>query len=386
MLAIAGMRGDATSRFHNALLLGDVGERVKVLESSGQTALAYATAATHGLTDDAERLRGYLESAGLPVPDLPLSSSATTMLPPTPIYRSSTNWPTVAIARAAFDPAAVAAMAAAASERAQDGAGGQAAAAAAAAALVAAAAAAEKVAAENASVAASRVPGAATGAAGNEVSSDGGGWDDELDLGQDDKTAAGGASQATGDAGSNAWDDGLDLGQDDPAGAIAGVQGASRGSTNSFVPPAGGTSAPSYWVQNSTVAGDHVAAGSYETAMQLLNRQIGIVNFVPLKAAFSSAFQGARASTPTLPGGPAMPVFLTRNDRDAPPPKERTLPAVVASLPALQERVRALFRAFQDGKFSECRDLLDALFAIIPLVVVFTKQEVAEVRPLGFCV
>jgi coatomer subunit alpha len=381
MLAIAGMRGDATSRFHNALLLGDISERIKVLESSGQTALAYATATTHGLADDAERLRGYLESAGLPIPELPGSSKAAAMLPPTPIYRNTANWPTVAVARAAFDPAAVAAMAAAASERAQDISGGQAAAAAAAAALVAAAAAAEKAASESA-LAASRAhgAGAASAAAGDDGEAEGGGWDDELDLGQDEdaRKAAGGGAAAGADAGGNAWDDGLDLEVDEPS---TGGRGSSS-RTASFVPPAGGTSTPSYWVQNSTVAGDHVSAGSYETAVQLLNRQIGIVNFAPLKAAFSAAFQGARASTPTLPSAPAVAVFLTRNDRDAPPPKERTLPVVVASLASLQERVRSLFRAFQDGKFGECRDVLDALFSLIPLVVVFTKQEVAEVRRL----
>ena len=49
MLKIAEMRGDAMSRFHNALFLGDAEERVKVLESTGQLSLAYMTAATHGL-------------------------------------------------------------------------------------------------------------------------------------------------------------------------------------------------------------------------------------------------------------------------------------------------------------------------------------------------
>ena len=56
MLKIAEMRHDVMARFHNALFLGDVSERVKVLEVSGQLALAYLTAATHGLTEEAERL------------------------------------------------------------------------------------------------------------------------------------------------------------------------------------------------------------------------------------------------------------------------------------------------------------------------------------------
>jgi len=48
MLKIAEMRNDVMSRFHNALYLGDVEERIKVLEESGHAPLAYLTAATHG--------------------------------------------------------------------------------------------------------------------------------------------------------------------------------------------------------------------------------------------------------------------------------------------------------------------------------------------------
>ncbi len=55
MLKIAEMRNDVMGRFHNALYMGDVRERVKILEDAGQSALAYVTAATHGLEEDAAR-------------------------------------------------------------------------------------------------------------------------------------------------------------------------------------------------------------------------------------------------------------------------------------------------------------------------------------------
>ena len=56
MLVIAERRNDVMSRYHNALLLGNAEERVKTLEITGQLALAYITAKTHGLEDDAERI------------------------------------------------------------------------------------------------------------------------------------------------------------------------------------------------------------------------------------------------------------------------------------------------------------------------------------------
>ena len=66
MLKIAEMRGDVMSRFHNALYLGDVGERVKLLTEAGHLPLAYLTASAHGLTEQVESLATQLEAAGLP--------------------------------------------------------------------------------------------------------------------------------------------------------------------------------------------------------------------------------------------------------------------------------------------------------------------------------
>lgn len=62
MLKIAEARNDVMGRFHNALYLGDVKGRVQILEDAGQTALAYVTAASHGLEEDAARSGLYMLS------------------------------------------------------------------------------------------------------------------------------------------------------------------------------------------------------------------------------------------------------------------------------------------------------------------------------------
>ena len=56
-------------RFHNALMLGDASERVKILEEVGQLSLAYLCAVTHNLTEQADRLREILEEKGTPLPE-----------------------------------------------------------------------------------------------------------------------------------------------------------------------------------------------------------------------------------------------------------------------------------------------------------------------------
>lgn len=64
MLKIANMRQDTMGRYHNALMLGDASERVKVLEETGNLSLAYISAKMHGLEEDAERIKVTIETNG----------------------------------------------------------------------------------------------------------------------------------------------------------------------------------------------------------------------------------------------------------------------------------------------------------------------------------
>jgi coatomer protein complex subunit alpha (xenin) len=102
MLKIAEMRGDAMSCVHNALYLGDVEERVKVIESTGQLSLAYLTAKTHGLHEKAEKLMELLEASGISIPDI--NPNASLLQPPTPILRCE-NWPLLAVGKSLLSDA-----------------------------------------------------------------------------------------------------------------------------------------------------------------------------------------------------------------------------------------------------------------------------------------
>ena len=67
MMKIAEVRKDVNGQFQIALLLGDVPERVKILENCGQRSLAYLTAKTHNLEEEAERIAetAFSDTAGL---------------------------------------------------------------------------------------------------------------------------------------------------------------------------------------------------------------------------------------------------------------------------------------------------------------------------------
>lgn len=93
MLKIAEMRQDVMGRFHNALFLGDVEERVKILNEAGQTPLATVCAMLHELTPP-PLPEGTEDEVELP------SNKAHLLNPPTPIMRlHEGNWPLLTISK-----------------------------------------------------------------------------------------------------------------------------------------------------------------------------------------------------------------------------------------------------------------------------------------------
>ena len=187
----------------------------------------------------------------------------------------------------------------------------------------------------------------------------GGEWGDDDDLDLDDEGGGGKKVDADGGGGGTpaavpgAWgdDDDLDLGDDDvPAPKSGGGGSGGGGGGDFFAAPAAGTSALTQWCNNSSHASDHIAAGAFEGAMTLLNRQVAIVNFKPLKSKFVGIWAGAYASVPGLPLAPALRSPLQRNARDKPPPDGKSLPAVPLKLNVLIEKLKGESRVLFPGR------------------------------------
>ncbi len=62
-----------------------------------QISLAYLTAATHGLDEEAEQLQQQLEAAGQPMPTV--NPSAIFLQPPPPIAQAEFNWPLLTVSK-----------------------------------------------------------------------------------------------------------------------------------------------------------------------------------------------------------------------------------------------------------------------------------------------
>eukprot|EP01114_Cavostelium_apophysatum_P006979 TRINITY_DN1860_c0_g1_i1.p1 TRINITY_DN1860_c0_g1~~TRINITY_DN1860_c0_g1_i1.p1 ORF type:complete len:1253 (-),score=421.85 TRINITY_DN1860_c0_g1_i1:62-3820(-) len=337
MVKISQMRNDVMARFHNSLYLGDVAERVKVLEEVGQLPLSFVTAATHGLVEEAEAIKTKLDNSSVEVPSI--SSKAQLLQPPIPIMKlHESNWPLLTVSKGYFDGAIFE------EDKGKFG------------------------------VSKDVLP---------EEGIENTGWD-ELDLPDESGQIKKKQSRVEDDeeeapeeeGGSSAWDVDLDLGSIPEAPASKSAK-----SEKAFVVlPQPGPNFTQIWCNNSNLAADHAAGGSFESAMKLLNMQAGIVNFAPLKPYFVSLYNASHVSLPGLASVPALVQPLIRNVGENP---KNGLPANPFSLQAIAEnKLKAAYRFFTAGKFSDSLTAFLAIVQSIPLIVVDSKKEANEVKEL----
>lgn len=334
MMKIAEVRKDVNSQFQIALYLGDAQERVKILETCGQKSLAYLTAATHGLEEDAHRLSDLfdLERERLPVAD----PNAQLLKPPVPIAQQESNWPLLTVSKGFFEGA---------------------------------------MAAKN---------------AGNQLAAqidqtidvpDTWGDDAKLDLDDEDgiEKAEGEerSTQAkTGDSGEAGWDVDDDL--EIPADIVAPA--TTEAESEFFVAPTRGQSHGQYWINNSKLPVDHVLAGSFETAMRLLHDQVGVVQFDEYKQIFMQTYARSRLSFSALPSLSSLFSYPNRGFKEI--PLNKSQPAIGLKLSDLISRLQNGYQLTTQGKFTEAIEQFRSNLLSVPLLVVETKQEIAEAQQL----
>lgn len=297
--------------------------------------LAYLTAKSNGLEEEAQEI---LEVAGLTEEDLPHlpTPKGTGVLPPpviTPGFEH--NWPSVGVTESFFDRALTAA--------------------------------------------------AGMDSNGMPVETQANGIDgvDGLDewAGEEGADGVPAAEEAE-----DAWDIAPDEAQAEEAAADEVVAGeAEAEEEDGEVQP--GISESELWTRNSPLAADHVAAGSFETAMQLLNRQVGAVHFAPLKPLFISTYQAARIYLPASASLPPLEVHLRRSPDDVEP--RSLLPSASRSLASINAtELKTAYAQFRKAEFSEAAATFRTILQSLLLVVASSEAEAKEVRapvPRIFC-
>ncbi|XP_050302068.1 coatomer subunit alpha [Anthonomus grandis grandis] len=325
MTKIAEIRKARSAQYHGALLLGDFAERVKVLKTTNQLSLAYLTAATHGMAEEAEQLR---EEIG-DVKKLPdVDPKATILKPPLPIQQAESNWPLLTVSRSYFENTAAQTTSSK---------------------LVA-----EPVAAETM----------------KEVE----GWgDDDDEMADAEEKTIEKRNSESGEAGWDVEDADLDIPELGPS-AVAET-------TDPYIHlPSPGPSPKTMWTKNSQLAADHILAGSFESAARLLHDQVGVVNFKPYESLFMHLYSGSRTVAGHLANLPPIFTYPLRNWKEA--TMKTGLPAVGVKMNDLVAKLQVCYQLTTGGKFTEAIEKLQILLLSITLLVVDTKQEIAEAQQM----
>lgn len=286
------------------------------------------TAKTNGLEDLAEDI---LAAAGLQegdLVDLIPALAPSTLQPPTVITPSfSDNWPSVGVTESFFDRALAAAASGEASTEAQ-----------------------------------------------NSIDA-GDGLDEWAAEPVEDATAAVEDVEDAWDLAPDADEEGMEIEEEDEIEEFE--------DDDMSKPLSAGVHESDLWTRNSPLAADHVAAGSFESAMGLLNRQVGVVDFAPLKPLFLSLFRSSRLYLPGAPSLPPLEIMLRRNtDHNEP---RSVLPAASLTLAAITAgQLRAAYAAFQKAKFAEAATIFRSILHSLLLVVTSTPSQAAEVMLLNY--
>jgi coatomer protein complex subunit alpha (xenin) len=145
-----------------------------------------------------------------------------------------------------------------------------------------------------------------------------------------------------------------------------------------FVAPNPGVPVSQIWIQKSSMAAEHAAAGNFDTAMRLLNRQLGIKNFSLLKSMFLDLHAGSHSYLRAFSSSTTIALAIERGWSES----VKGTPALVFNFSQLEEKLKAGYKATTTGKLSEALRLFLSILHTIPLIVVDSRREVDDVKQL----
>lgn len=292
-------------------------DRIQMFKEVDLYPLAYMTAKAYGLEDECESI---LEATGLAEDQITMPKIGEALTPPKPVVSTyKANWPTKATSQSFFEKALMGEM--------------------------------EGLSLDDAP--------ATTNGFGEDA--------------EDDAVAKNGAlGEADEDDDAAGWDMGDDI-VPEVEGDFVNVESTDAGGA--------GSSEADLWARNSPLAVDHVAGGSFESAMNLLNRQVGAVNFSPLKSRFMEVYEASKTYLPASSGLPPLVNYVRRTV------EEQDLRQVLPIIPRDLEYLATndLQRGYDTMKGNKLEDGIRIFKSILHSVLVnavSSESEVAEAKKL----
>jgi coatomer protein complex subunit alpha (xenin) len=281
------------------------------------------TAKTNGLTEECEAI---LEASGLTEEQLSMPSMGTPLRPPKPIVPThQSNWPVKVTSHSFFEKALLEQV--------------------------------EGLSLEDGTDPTSNGLGFEEAAEGDGA---GGTRSGQLEDEEEEETAG--------------WDMGDDMNVE-TEGDFVSVEVAEAGS---------GSSEAELWARNSPLAADHVAGGSFDSAMQLLNRQVGAVHFRPLKPRFLEIYQASKTYLPASTGLPPLVNYVRRtlDETDS----RKILPIIPRDLESVASGdLQAGYTAMKQNTLEEGVKIFKRILHTLLINAVSTQQEFEEVSEITCC-
>ena len=142
-----------------------------------------------------------------------------------------------------------------------------------------------------------------------------------------------------------------------------------------------GSSEADLWARNSPIAADHVAAGSFESAMQLLNRQIGAVNFAPLKPRFMEIYQASKTYLPASEGLPPLINYVRRTVEET--DSRKVLPIIPRDLESIANvDLQEGYGAMRSNKLEDGLKTFKRILHSLLVNAVSSNSQVDEAKKL----
>lgn len=311
MSLVANARGNISSLVQNTFYTNDVESRIDAYLRGGLYPMAYTLAASNGMNDRANQI---LEAAGVGIHDVQMPEFQSTAPLPTPVNASG-NWPLKESQMSFFETALVTG----------------------------------KV--DNLSIE-EETPKSTENGNGNDFNDvalddegeeEDGGWDmedDDLDIG--DK-----------------FDDVPESQEDEVAATkVEGADGEIA-----------------HWLRNNKTAAGYVAVGAFDQAASLLNKQLAVSNFEPLRRRFMEVYSCNKLYLPGVDDLPAMKDYIRADNDDDDPNKFRPL---IPGFDTLEEKLSAAFKFFRSNNLSMSIATFREIVYTIAVLTVDGEDEVAK--------
>lgn len=135
------------------------------------------------------------------------------------------------------------------------------------------------------------------------------------------------------------------------------------------------------WVKNSRCCASYIAAGKFDIASSMLNKQLGVKKFEPLRERFLEIYQSTRLAFSTFDEFKPLTSFL----RDPETEFNTSLP-FIPGFEKLEEKLSEGFKLFKLNQLEESIKIFREIIYIIATIVVKSEEDELKCKEiLGIC-